>query len=65
MDFIVGADAGVLCLERKGEGSDVENEDVGSISDLSGVQELVCQAPAAVSAAAGGTVRRATTGQNE
>lgn len=25
VDFVVGADAGILCLESKGEGGDVEN----------------------------------------
>lgn len=37
VDLIVRADAGVLCLQSEGEGCDVENQDVGSISDLSGV----------------------------
>lgn len=60
VDFVVGADAGVLCLEGKGEGRDVEDQDVWSISDLSGVQKLVRQALAAVCAAVGGTVKGKT-----
>ena len=37
MDLIVGTDAGILCLQSEGEGGDVENQDVWSISDLTGV----------------------------
>lgn len=53
MDLIVGADAGILCLQGEGEGRDVKNQDVWSISDLTGVQQLVHQTQTAVWATVG------------
>lgn len=37
MNFIVGADAGALGLQGKREGGDMQDKDVWSISDQSGV----------------------------
>lgn len=46
MDLVVGADSSVLCLKSEGEGGDVEDQDVLSICDLPGVQQLVHQTEA-------------------
>lgn len=41
MDFIVRADACVLSLQGEGERSHMERQDVGSILNLSAVQQTV------------------------
>lgn len=48
VDLVVRADAGELSLQSEGEGGDVQDQDVWSIPDLPGVQQLIHQTQATV-----------------